>query len=173
VNYIIELPPGRSRSLDSEGGSLARDLLQGWRLSGITYVQDGIPFSPLLGGDVNNDGVYQDRPDLLCPTSVASSDQTIYPWFPTEAVAQPGPFSFGDAGHNILMGPGYQKWDVSMIRQARLSNGDFVEVRVQLFNAFNHVNFRRPNAVYGSTISSKIFGSKRARGIEVALKYSF
>ena len=60
-----------------------------------------------------------------------------------------------------------------MIKQTRLSNGDFVELRVQLFNAFNHVNFRRPNAVYGNTLFGKIFGARHAREIEVALKYSF
>ena len=173
LNYIIDLPPGRGHSLDAEGGSLTRQLLRGWRLSGITYVQDGTPFSAVLAGDANNDGVDQDRPDLLGPTSVDSSDQTIDRWFPTEAFAQPDPFSFGDAGRNILVGPGYQKWDVSMIKQTRLSNGDFVELRVQLFNAFNHVNFRRPNAVYGNTLFGKIFGARRAREIEVALKYSF
>ncbi len=173
LNYIIELPPGRSRSLDAEGGSLTRQLLHGWRLSGITYIQDGTPFSALLAGDANNDGVDQDRPDILGSTSVDSSDQTVDHWFSTEAFAQPDPFSFGDAGRNILVGPGYQKWDVSMIKQTRLSNGDFVELRVQLFNAFNHANFRRPNAVYGNTLFGKIFGARRAREIEVALKYSF
>jgi len=173
LNYIIELPPGRSLSLDSEGSSLTRQLLQGWRLSGITYIQDGTPFSALLAGDANNDGVDQDRPDLLGPTSVDSSDQTVDRWFLTEAFSQPDAFSFGDAGRNILTGPGYQKWDVSMIKQTRLSNGDFVELRVQLFNAFNHVNFRRPNAVYGNTLFGKIFGARHAREIEVALKYSF
>ena len=173
LNYIIELPPGRARSLDAEGGSLSRQLLHGWRLSGITYIQDGTSFSALLAGDANNDGVDQDRPDILGTTSVDSSDQTIDHWFPTEAFAQPDPFSFGDAGRNILVGPGYQKWDVSMIKQTRLSNGDFVELRVQLFNAFNHANFRRPNAVYGNTLFGKIFGARHAREIEVALKYSF
>ncbi len=173
LNYIIELPPGRARSLDAEGGSLTRQLLQGWRLSGITYLQDGTPFSALLAGDANNDGVDQDRPDVRGSTSVDSSDQTVDRWFPTEVFAEPDPFSFGDAGRNILVGPGYQRWDVSMIKQTRLSNGDFVELRVQLFNAFNHANFRRPNAVYGNTLFGKIFGARQAREIEVALKYSF
>ena len=173
LNYIIELPPGQSRSLNAEGGSLTRQLLQGWRLSGITYIQDGTPFSALLAGDANNDGVDRDRPDLLGPASVDASEQTVDRWFLTEAFAQPDPFSFGDAGRNILMGPGYQKWDVSMIKQTRLSNGDFVELRVQLFNAFNHANFRRPNAVYGNSLFGKVFGARHAREIEVALKYSF
>ena len=76
-----------------------------------------------------------------------------------------GPFTWRDrSGHEVVTRRSDDHY---------LTNGDFVELRVQLFNAFNHVNFRRPNAVYGSTIFSKIFGSKRARGIEVALKYSF
>ena len=173
LNYIMDLPPGRGRALDLEGGSFSRQLLRGWRLSGITRIQDGTPFSAWLAGDANNDGVAQDRPDLRGSTSIDSSDQNIDRWFVTEAFAQPDAFSFGDAGRNILVGPPYQKWDVSMIKQTRLENGDFLELRVQLFNAFNHVNFRRPNAVYGNTLFGKVFGASHAREIEVALKYAF
>jgi len=46
-------------------------------------------------------------------------------------------------------------------------------VRVELFNAFNHVNFDQPEAVLGKSTFGKIFGAGRAREIEVAVKYSF
>ena len=85
----------------------------------------------------------------------------------------PPAYGFGDAGRNILMAPGYHVWDISLIKQTRLSDGDLLEFRVEFFNAFNQVNFERPNADFGTSVFGKIFGAERAREIEIALKYSF
>ena len=60
-----------------------------------------------------------------------------------------------------------------MIKQTRLNQGDIVELRIALFNAFNNVNLDNPNVTYGNDSFGTIFGADRAREIEVALKYSF
>ena len=171
VNYILDLPPGRESTLKTEGKNLLSQLVEGWRLSGITRIQDGTPFSVYVPGDGNNDGVGGDRADRVAVTSgfVPSIDL----WFPVEDFSNPDSFSFGNSGRNILRGPGYQNWDISLIKQTRLTNGDLVELRVELFNAFNKVNFFRPNAVVGTSLFGKVSGAHRSREIEVAFKYSF
>ena len=52
-------------------------------------------------------------------------------------------------------------------------DGGLVEFRVQLFNAFNHTNFETPDSTFGTSNFGTIFEAKRAREIEIALKYSF
>ncbi|HRR55808.1 MAG TPA: hypothetical protein P5057_02495, partial [Acidobacteriota bacterium] len=82
-------------------------------------------------------------------------------------------YGFGNSGRNILLGPPYQSWDISVIKNRQLKDGERLELRVELFNAFNHVNFDAPDTEYGSDLFGKVFGAGRAREIEVALKYTF
>jgi len=172
LNYIIDLPVGSGHRLGG-GPGWTQYLLDGWRLSGITHIRDGRFFSPRMPGDPNNDGVSGDRPDRIGPGNLDSSLRSVDKWFETADFAEPPAYGFGDAGRNILMSPGYHSWDVSVIKQTRLSDGDVLEFRVELFNAFNQVNFERPDSDFGTSVFGKIFGAERAREIEVALKYSF
>ncbi len=173
LNYIIDLPPGRERTLDSEGRNPLLQLVDGWRLSGITRIQDGTPFSVYGPGDGNNDGLGGDRADRIAITPGDRFESSVDMWFPIGDFTEPAPYAFGNSGRNILRRPGYHAWDISLIKQTRLINGDLVEIRVELFNAFNQVNFLRPEAVVGTSLFGKIFGAHRSREIEVALKYSF
>ncbi len=140
---------------------------------GSLAAQGGSRFSVTSSGDPNNDGVSDDRPDRLGPAVLAASDRGVDAWFSAGDFAAPLPYSYGNSGRNILVGPPYVNWDLSVIKQTRFSDGNLVELRVELFNALNQVNFETPNAVYGTSVFGKIFGAHRAREIEVALRYSF
>ena len=48
-----------------------------------------------------------------------------------------------------------------------------IEFRVQLFNAFNHANFRRPGSFLGTETFGVISNANDGREIEIALKYTF
>ena len=173
LNYLFDLPFGRGGKIANGVGPLMDGLIGGWRLSGITSLQDGTRYSPLLSGDYNNDGISGDRPDRLGPGVLEESERTVDQWFATDDFAAQPPYTFGNAGRNILVGPSYADWDLSLIKQARLADGSLVEFRVELFNAFNQVNFELPYSVLGTSSFGKIFGAHRAREIEIALRYSF
>ena len=173
LNYLYDLPFGRGGKIGSGVGPLVDGLIGGWRLSGITSLQDGTRYNPLLSGDYNNDGISGDRPDRLGSGVLAESERSVDQWFATDDFAAQPSYTFGNAGRNILVGPSYANWDLSLVKQARFSDGSLVEFRVELFNAFNHANFELPYAVLGTSSFGKIFGAHRAREIEVALRYSF
>ncbi|MDA2930546.1 hypothetical protein MYX84_11465 [Acidobacteria bacterium AH-259-O06] len=171
LNYIYDLPFG-SRDPNGAAGRL-QWLLDGWRLSGITNIQDGTLFSVTLPGDPNNDGVSGDRPHRLGSGRLDSAQRSIDQWFATGDFEVPAGYTFGNSGRNILSGPSFQNWDLSLVKRTPLSDGEVVEFRVELFNAFNQVNFDSPDAVLGTSLFAKIFGAKRSREIEIAVKYSF
>ncbi len=178
LNYIIDLPFGRDRSLPTAWAGKLGWLFEGWRLSGITKFEDGRPFNPTLRGDPNNDGVSADRPDRIGSGILDPSQRSIDQWFATSDFADPDPnmtlYPFGNSGRNILVDPGEMTWDISVMKRTQLSDdGGLVEFRVQLFNAFNHTNFEGPDSTFGTSNFGQIFGAKRAREIEIALKYSF
>ena len=111
----------------------------------------------------------------MADPNLPESQRTIDHWFDTSAFAAPATqYSFGNSGRNILLAPGTRNWDISFVKRTRLTDtGNSLELRVQLFNAFNNTNFSRPNATFGTALFGKIFGAGQAREIEIALKYSF
>jgi hypothetical protein len=173
LTYVMDLPFGKNGRYGRDFSSWMQPIIGGWRLSGITRFQDGNRFTVTSTGDPNNDGVSDDRPDRLGPGVSEGSKRTIDNWFATSDFAAPGPYSYGNSGRNILTGPAYVNWDLSVIKQTRISDGNLIEFRVELFNAFNQVNYEQPSAIYGTSLFGKIFGAHRAREIEVALRFSF
>ncbi len=173
LNYIVDLPFGKEGRFGRDVGALGQGLISGWRLSGITHIQDGYRFTVFSSGDPNNDGIPDDRPDRLGSGSLEPASRSVDAWFNAIDFAAPAPYTYGNSGRNILVGPPYANWDLSVIKQTRFSDGNLIELRVELFNAFNQVNFEVPNATFGTSVFGKIFGAYRAREIEVALRYSF
>lgn len=172
LNYIVDLPFGRSGRFVTEPRWI-QWLVDGWRLSGITHIQDGTPFSVSLGEDLNNDGLSGERPDRIGPVVLPPSDRSVDAWFAADDFALPESYAFGNAGRNFLLGPPYRNWDVSLVKRTRLQDGNLLEFRVEFFNAFNHVNFHDPNSTFGTSLFGKVFGASRSREIELAVKFSF
>lgn len=171
VHFIVDLPFGPGRRFG--GNPFVDAVLGGWRLSGIGQIESGDPFTVVLPGDPNNDGLFNDRPDGLGPARLSASDRSIDHWFDTGAFAAPEPYTFGNLGRNTVLGPGYHNWDLSLIKDIQVSNDQRVEFRFAFFNAFNHPNFENPDPTFGTVSFGVISGARRAREIEIAVKYSF
>jgi len=173
LSYILDLPFGKGGRFLKDTQTWLQPIVAGWRLSGITHFQDGARFSVISAGDPNNDGVADDRPDRRGSGVLEESKRSIDQWFAINDFAAPADYSYGNSGRNILTAPPYANWDLSVIKQTRIRDGRLVELRIELFNAFNQVNFEAPSPVFGTSVFGKIFGARRAREIEVALRYGF
>jgi hypothetical protein len=57
------------------------------------------------------------------------------------------PGTYGNAGRNILQGPGLAETDVSLTKKVSFSERLSLQFRAEFFNLFNHTNFSTPNPV--------------------------
>jgi len=87
-------------------------------------------------------------------------------------------------GRNRFRGPFQQNWDMSFIKQTKVTEQVNLEFRAEMFNIFNHPAFQSPQAVgdslgnYGlvdvSTGDSAILATvNRPRIIQFAFKLNF
>jgi hypothetical protein len=179
LNYLLDLPIGEGKWLSTKWAGKMGFLLEGWRISGITAIESGRPFTPTIPYDFNNDGVWGDRPNRIGSGRLPDSERSIDQWFKTSDFVMPdvngtNPQWFGNSGRNILTAPGEQVWDISFLKRTRVTeSGSMLEFRVQLFNAFNHVNFEQPGSWFGTETFGVISNADDAREIEIAVKYSF
>ena len=80
----------------------------------------------------------------------------------------------------MIRGSGNNKWDMVISKFLRITERHRLELRVELFNAFNHPQFDDPvvtpgnNALAGKITSASDFGfTQTERVIQLGLKYSF
>ncbi len=173
VSYSYALPFHRS------GGGLDAKLVNGWETFGILTLQSGRPFTVALLSEIDNSGTGRsilgfgnnDRPNLIANPEL--SNPTTDRWFNTSAFAFPAPGTFGNAGRNILDGPGYQNFNASLVKNTALTEGVNLQFRVETFNFFNHPNFNLPDNFLGSPTFGRISSARDPRHIQFGLKLLF
>jgi hypothetical protein len=166
-------------------------IVNGWEFSGTLSWQTGFPFSLFSDNDNSGSGIFGDRADLAVSSvqqAVLSTGRShaaeVQEWFNTNAFEQNAPGTFGDTGKNILRGPRFFDADLSAAKNAKLTERLSMEFRAEFFNAFNNVNFARPDgnlldSTYGQITgmagasSSNTYGTAQPRIIQFALKFLF
>jgi hypothetical protein len=91
-------------------------------------------------------------------------------------------YHFGSQGRNVVIGPGFNNTDFSVIKRTKIGENKLIEFRWEVFDLLNHANFGQPGrtAQVGSTsfgvISSTRFptgDSGSSRQMQFALKFEF
>jgi len=179
ASYLYDLP-----FLKNSSQPILKHVVAGWQISGVTTIQSGSPVNITFGQDVANIGKGGQRPDLVgavpelnCqPNSGAATQQLqrrLINCYDASAFAMPAPFTFGSAGRNILRGHKNVSTDLSLMKNFALGAGARLQVRVEMYNVFNNVNYSNPNASFGSAAFGQITGAGSMRQIQLGGKILF
>jgi hypothetical protein len=202
VNYSYDLPFGQHT------GALGL-LTNGWNVSGVTTVQDGVPLtiSSSASGTVYGLGTFGEARAQMCPGSTYGSiatpggiDQRLGgglggpgylnanafcapPIAPNSPAGPTQGTLFGNAGQGIILGPGQFNFDISILKNFRITERQSLQFRTEFFNTFNHPQFEPPGNISPTppaalNVNSGAFGqitelSVNPRIIQFALKYIF
>ena len=149
INGTWELPLGQGHALFSDVSSAGQRFLTGWSLNGIATLQSGFPFSPQLGYNPTGNGDSRNpvRPQLNPDFHGQLYPKTPAQWFNPQAFLTPAAGTFGNAGRDILNGPGLADVDLAAAKVTTIHEGLRAQFRVEYFNVLNHANFTTPNAV--------------------------
>jgi hypothetical protein len=138
ANFVAELPFGKSKKWATSGGGAA--FLGGWTFSGIYTARSGLAFTVNQGN--NNVGTRMTGlPNLI---GDPEGPKTVEQWFNASAFQAVPSGTFGNAGRNILRGPGWSTFDFSLSRRIELGSRAAAVLRWDVFNAFNRSNFGLP-----------------------------
>lgn len=151
MNFTWE--PPRGGQLTGRAGALAR----GWQINGLGVLRSGVPFSPSIvsgvnwsrSGNVANGA--ENRPNLrpgVTPEDIMLGGPNQY--FDPNAFVLPPRGFLGNAGRNMLRGPGFVNVDLSAVKHHTwhlAGKRGAIEFRVEAFNVFNRPNLSIPNRV--------------------------
>ena len=146
AHFSYELPFGKGKAFLANATGTAQALVSGWQLNGIFSAQSGFPFTPLVSFNQsgNGDSRNPDRPNLnpsLTGPIVLGKPQQ---WYNPAAFLLPPAGTYGNAGRDILEGPGIAELDASLFKMFRLNERMRLQFRAEFFNLFNHPNFGLP-----------------------------
>ena len=169
--WIYDLP-----SLQGKPAAL-RLIAGGWQWNGLFTGRTGEPLNPTVSGDVALSGTGSQRPNVV--GSMAEPDgrtrsQEIAQWFNPAAFATPATGTFGNAGRDIITGPGSATVNTGLFKTfpIPLREGMRLQFRSEFFNVLNRVNLGNPNTTVGSTMG-RITSAGSARVMQFALKLLF
>jgi hypothetical protein len=156
-------------ALPQVGGRLGAN----WRVNAIVNLQSGAPFTVNLGTDRANIGSGPaQRPDVTGDPNAGGAGIATQ-WFNTGVFSLPAAYTFGNSGRNTVRAPGYADLDAGVQKDIALFGAARLELRWEVFNLFNGVNFDVPNRIFGTANLGRIFSAQPARQMQLALKVIF
>jgi len=170
------VPLTRWLGLNSRAATL---LLGNWQVNGITTLRSGAAVNIVTGRD-NGSGQGRQRPNLVpgAPTQISGGSWVtgIYnaPAYSMPSAAEPiTGYRNGNLGRNTERGPRLANWDISVIKRLVLREQHQLQFRVELFNAFNNVNYDAPVNALSSPFFGKSMSAAAARIIQLGGRYAF
>jgi hypothetical protein len=159
----------------------ANRLTQGWILTGITRFATGLPVTitepddnSLYGACGNGPGGCVDTPDFtpgkILNNTNPRSGQLYFnkPLFSQEPFGQ-----LGNSSKRFFHGPGFNNFDMALLKSFRLNERFRVELRGEFFNIFNHAQFNNPDGNFTSSTFGYVTSANAPRIAQVALKLLF
>jgi hypothetical protein len=148
----------------------------GWQSFGVLTFQTGRGFTVALLPDEDNanTGISQlgfganGRPNVVGNPRL--SGPTPREWFNTAAFAVPPYGHFGNAGRNILDGPGLRAVNLSIVKNTAVTERIELQFRTEFFNALNRANLNLPDNFAGSPTFGQVVSAQDPRRVQFALK---
>jgi hypothetical protein len=162
ASYLWEIPGPKSGAL--------RQILGGWQLSGISAYQSGRPFTVFIGVDSNGDGTTgSDRPNRSSAGCGVTWDADHRSFtnngcytapLGTNGLPLQNGLGNGNAPRNGERSAGFWNTDLSLMKRFYLFGDTQLQIRADVFNAFNQDNYGIPTA----NMNSPSFGENPGTG---------
>jgi hypothetical protein len=179
--YVYQLPFGPGKKFFSGNNAVARQIVGGWEISGITNMFTGQPFTVYANKSVDFSGfnTFLDRPDIVGSGALQINRGDIDHFFDPAYFGKvagnplcPGYSAasgvrvntgcapagrVGTSPRNGYFGPGLINYDVTASKGFTIHEGITAKLRADAFNVFNHTNFGL--VANNFTMSSGQFGT--------------
>jgi hypothetical protein len=193
-SYIYDLPFGRGRAFAKSASGFVNQVIGNWQMAGVFSAATGNYYTATDTAAVSNSDcggavAFQcARPNVVGnPNAKPCLPGTLFNTcaFANNTIGG----TFGNAGRNIIKGPGYKTWDTSLVKQFPISEQKHFEFRAEFFNVLNHVNYLfsqfgsisaeptplelNPTVPAGQSSFGFPVAARAARQVQFALKFYF
>ena len=174
ASYIYDVP-----FLKTSSNPILRYVVAGWQVGGVSTIQSGTPVNVVISADRANIGISGlQRPNLVgaVPSLNCQPNTTtleLINCYDASAFAMPAQFTFGNAPRNLLRGPKFAATDLSLMKNVPLGGTAQFQIRAEIFNAFNTVNYGNPGGTFGAATFGRISSAQAMRQVQLGGKLFF
>jgi hypothetical protein len=151
-------------------------LARNWQASAIVTAQSGRPFTPRVSFDNSNTGnvgggtFAYDRPNVVIGAAPPGAVTATYNGSTFVIAPQ---YTFGNAGRNSLVGPGYAALDAMISRRIVLGRHRVLTLRLEVFNALNRRNLQLPDSFVDRATFGTSLAAYAPRQGQLAVRFAF
>ena len=176
VSALYDVPVGKGRKVDL--GGVGNALLGSWDIGMIFNGRSGLPIDLQI---TRPDVVYVDssgavfgapaagrsavintprggasrnvrRPDLV--PGVDPYVRNGRQWLNPAAFTTPQPGTFGNLERGSIRGPSFRQFDLVLNKRISTSNRSHMDLRVEVFNLFNRINYANPSGLLANALGT-------------------
>jgi Carboxypeptidase regulatory-like domain/TonB-dependent Receptor Plug Domain/TonB dependent receptor len=172
-NFAYLLPFGRGQHWGADFHGVGGKLLEGWQVNGILVFSTGFPLT-ISANAVHGTGSFIPQfADRVADGNLTRGERGPERWFDTNAFVRPGVGTLGNSGRNVIIGPGVNNIDFSVLKNTGITERVTLQFRAEFFNLFNHPLFAEPDTNVDSTAFGRISRAGAPREIQFGLKFLF
>ncbi len=171
MSFAYELPFGKGKAMLNSLPGWANVALGGWQLGGIVTMRVGEARSPAGNVSANVGRSDRNRPNRIGNGNLPRGDRGVNRWFDTAAFRPQAFGTFGNSGEGVLRMPGANNWDLSLLKNFRVTETSSLQFRSEFFSAFNHPLYGYPGLTIGTPQFGVITTASGSRSIQMALKF--
>jgi hypothetical protein len=158
-------------------GDLAKRIVGGWSLSGITNFATGLPITISENDDnalIGANAVPVDVPNYSGgPVLADTNPRHGNAYFKTTSFSNEQLGQFGTSRRRFFHGPGLNNFDMALLKNTKITESKELQLRIEAFNLFNHAQFKNPDGEINSGSFGIVNAAREPRIMQVALKFLF
>ena len=173
ADFTYELPFGANKSWFTSGR--AASLFGDWQVNGTLQLASGTPFTARVLGNIQDvargtNGTLRANYD---GAPIAIDDPTALLFFNTAAFSIPAPGTFGNAGRNIIIGPGSSVMNLGLTRNLTWGQTRGLSIQVLASNLFNDVQFASIDTNINSPTFGRVTAVRPMRRVQILTRFRF
>jgi hypothetical protein len=165
ISYVYPLPFFKA------GNAFTRNVLGGWQVSGVTTFNTGLPQNITIQPDQAGIGQTGQRPNVVGDWTQGAGQRLQ--WFNTAAFALPAAGTFGNLGRNVVIGPGTNNWDASLMKNFSVRERLTFQFRAEFYNVPNHLSWWGVGTTVGAANFGQITSATDPRTMQFGLRMGF
>jgi Carboxypeptidase regulatory-like domain/TonB dependent receptor len=171
VSWVYQLPFGTGKQFSS-GNKIVDAIVGNWQWNGIADIRSGQNFNLTVNGDIANTGNFgYERPDVVGDFHHFHSTRSK--WFNTAAFAAPQPFTFGNAGRNLLRTQFVHVFNMGLFKQIPIHEGIYGELRAEAYNVFNTPILSAPDSELTDQTFGQVTSAQPPRTMQIGARIHF
>ncbi len=173
TSLLWELPVGLDRAFGSGMSRAADYVVGGWNVSTIATFSNGLPIFITVPNRTGSPFVGH-RPNRTCSGDLSSVDlRSNRQFIDTSCFQDTERGFFGNSERAPISGPGLNNFVIGIQKDFTFTESKLLEFRLEMFNAFNHAQFRNPNGSVANRNFGLVSAARQPRVVQMALKLQF